>query len=159
MNVRDYLLDTAEWKWDELLHRWKWILPPEFAVRIVNRFGDVFMELGDGTIQHLDIGAGTLTQVGANWDAFCDLLDDPEQANFFLMIPLVDALASSRRELALEQCYSFQTAPAFSEGGYSLDNIVVRPIAEHYHIFGPIHELTRDVPDGARVRFVTTQDS
>ena len=155
MNVHDYLLDHAEWHWPELLRHWTWLVPPTFTVWLVNRFGDLFIRLDDGSIHHLDIGAGTLQQVAATRDEFCDLIDDPEQANFFLMIPLVDELVAAGRVLGPGDCYSYQLAPAF-QGSYTLDNLVVRPVAEHYHIFGPQHLLTKDIPDGTRIQFTTT---
>jgi hypothetical protein len=155
MNLHDYLLDHAHWQWPELLQHWTWLVPPTFTVWIVNRFGDLFICLDDNSIHHLDIGAGTLKRVAATRDEFCNRIDDPEQANFFLMIPLVDELVAAECLLSPDECYSYRLAPAF-QGGYTLDNLVVRPIAEHYNIFGPLHLLTKDIPDGTPIRFTTT---
>jgi len=155
MHVHDYLLDHADWQWMELLRHWTWLVPPTFTVWLVNRFGDLVIQLDDGSIHHLDIGAGSLEQVADTRDEFCDRLNDPEEATFFLMIPLVDDLVSAGRFLGPGECYSFNVAPAF-QGSYTPDNFVVRSIAEHYNIFGPQHLLTKDIPNGTRIRFTTT---
>jgi len=158
MNIHDYLLDHADWKWPELLVQWTWLVPPTFTVWLVNRFGDLFIQFDDGSIHHLDVGAGSLRQVAGTRGRFCDLINDPEQANFFLMIPLVDDLAAAGRIVGPGECYSFHVAPAF-QGTYTLDNLVVRPIADHYNIFGPLHMLTKDIPDGTRIQFTTTRET
>ena len=154
MNINDYLLEHESWHWRELLQHWTWLLPPSFTVWMVNRFGDLFIRLDDGTIHHLDTGSGTLRQVAATRDEFCGICDDPEQANFFLMVPLVDELVAAGRTLGPGECYSYQLAPAF-EGTFTPDNVVVRPIADHYNIFGPQHLLTKDIPDGTSIEFTT----
>jgi hypothetical protein len=156
MNIHDYVLEHAGWPWGELLRHWTWILPPRFTVWIVNRFGDLFIRLDDETIHHLDTGSGTLRQIAPTRDAFCALCDAPEQANFFLMVPLVDELVAAGRTLGPRECYSYRLAPAF-EGIFTVDNVVVRPIADHYDIFGPLHKLTKNVPDGAPIEFDTKE--
>ena len=154
MNINDYLLEHTGWQWRDLLQHWTWLLPPSFTVWMVNRFGDLFIRFDDGTIHHLDTGSGTLRQVAATRDEFCAICDDPEQANFFLMVPLVDELVAAGRTLRTGECYSYQLAPAF-EGTFTPDNVVVRTIADHYNIFGPQHLLTKDIPDGTSIQFTT----
>lgn len=123
---------------------------------MVNRFGDLFIRLDDSTIHHLDIGAGTLRRVAATCDEFCAICDDPEQANFFLMVPLVDELVAAGCALGPGECYSYRLAPAF-EGTFTPENVVVRRIADHYNIFGPQHLLTKNIPDGTPIEFTTTE--
>lgn len=153
MNIDDYLLSSVGWQWSELLQHWTWLLPPRFQVWMVNRFGDLVIRLDDGTVHHLDVGAGTLRRVASSRDEFCEICEDTDEANFFLMIPLVDQLVSTGCTLGPGKCYSYCIAPAF-EGTFTLENIVVRPIAEHYNIFGPQHLLTRHIPDGTPFEFV-----
>ena len=156
MNSRPYLLDHHDWQWQELLQHWASLLPPAYTVWLVNRLGDLFLQVGDGSIQHLDVGAGTLRQVAAKREEFCQLLCDPEQADFFLMIPLVDELVAAGRVLGPGECYSYRLAPAF-QGSYTLENLVIRSVSEHYHVFGPQHFLTKDLPDGTDIEFTTSE--
>ena len=56
MNVNDYLIDQTGLDWAELLSDWHWLLPEDFTLWLVNRFGDLFIGLGDGSVQMLDCG-------------------------------------------------------------------------------------------------------
>ena len=154
MDIADYLLQHAGWDWSVLLRHWTWLVPPRFAPWMVNRFGDVIMKLPDGSIQHLDIGNGSIERVAENRDAFSALCDDPDQANFFLMIPLVDKLVEAGCTLQTGQCYSYRIAPVFG-GSYTADNVLIKSIADHYDTFGPLHMLTKDIPDGTDIEFTT----
>ncbi len=154
MDINDYLLNHEGWQWRELLQGWKWLLPPRFTVWLVNRFGDLFIQLDDGSIHRLDICAGTFLQVAASRDEFCGLCGNPEQANDFLMMPLVDKLVAAERLLGPGECYSYHLNPAFG-GDFTTGNVVVRSVIEHFAIFGPQHLLTKDIPDGTQVLFKT----
>src|SRR4051812_19966820 len=66
MSVHDYLIDHEGFDWPGLLSGWSWLLPPEFAVWLVNRFGDLFLVPPDGTVLMLDVGAGTLTKLAGS---------------------------------------------------------------------------------------------
>ncbi len=151
-DLHDYLLDHATWDWPVLLRKWTWLVPPSFTPWIVNRFGDLFIILGDASIHHLDIGVGTLYQVAPNRDEFCKLIDDSENSNNWLMIPLVDQLVAANKTLSVGECYSYRLAPAFG-GSYTIENTKVLPVAQHYDTFGPLHELAKDVPNGTQVQF------
>lgn len=156
IDIRDYTLDHGAWDWPVLLRHWTWLVPSEFAPWMVNCFGDVIMKLPDGSIHHLDIGNGSIERVADNRDAFSSLCDDPKQANFFLMVPLVDQLVAAGRTLQNGQCYSYRIAPAFG-GQYMLDNVLVKLMPDHYDAFGPLHRLTKDVPDGTQIEFTTNK--
>ena len=153
-HLHDYLLDHSGWDWPALLRHWTWLVPPRFAPWMVNRFGDVIMKLPDGGIHHLDIGNGSLQRVADNRDAFLARCENAEEVNFFLMIPLVDQLVGDSRVLGAGQCYSYGVAPAFG-GTYTWDNVLIKPIADHYDTFGPMHMLTKNVPDGTTIEFTT----
>ena len=154
IDLHGYLLEHETWDWATLLRHWKWLLPKQAAPWMVNRFGDVIMELPDGSIHHLDIGGGLIKPAAANRAAFRALCEDAEQANFYFMIPLVDELVAAGRTLAPGQCYSYWVAPAF-EGTYTLDNVLIKSVADHYDTFGPMHMLTKDIPDGTLIEFTT----
>ena len=71
MNVHDYLIDHSGLDWAELLSGWEWLLPPEFTVWLMNRYGDLFLILPDGSIHMLDVGGGSLTKLAESRDEFC----------------------------------------------------------------------------------------
>ena len=151
MNVHDYLIDHSDIDWADVLSPWSCLLPPELTVWLMNRFGDLFVVLDNGTVHMLDVGGGTLEQVGDSRDAFCTALDQRDNATQWLMIPLVDRLVGAGKLLRPGHCYSYVLSPVLG-GDYTVENTMVIPIHEHYSLHASIHEQIKDLPDGAAVR-------
>ena len=152
MNINDYLIDQKGLDWSKMLSTWHWLLPQQFTIWLVNRFGDVFFVLDDGTVHMLDVGIGMLKQVAMSRNEFIQRLDEPGQADDWLAIPLVDKLVASGQILGTGQCYSYHQLPVLG-GDYTTDNVLVKDISFHYAAFGPIHEHIKDLPDGTQVTF------
>lgn len=150
MVLHDYIIDHRQVDWPSVLHGWSWLLPPAFTVWIMNRFGDLFIVPDDGTVHMLDVGAGTLTKMAESRDDFANKLDEGDNANQWLMSPLVDRLVASGLTLREGQCYSFKQPPVLG-GNYTIDNTCVLPIPEHYGADGSIHGQIKDRPDGSQV--------
>jgi hypothetical protein len=150
MDVHTYLIDHSGFDWASLLSGWEWLLPPEFSVWLINRYGDLFLILPDGTVHMLDIGAGSLTKLAENRDEFAQKIDENDNAEDWLMISLVDKLVDEGMLLKPGQSYSFLTPPVLG-GDYTVANTVVLPITEHYGLYGSYHDQLRDVPDGTKV--------
>jgi hypothetical protein len=116
----------------------------------MNRFGDLFLVFGDGSVHMLDIGAGALERIADGRDDFAAKLDEGNNANEWLMIPLVDKLVANGITLAAAQCYSYKHPPVLG-GAYTVENTCVVPIAQHLGAHGSIHNQIKDVPDGSKV--------
>ena len=129
-----------------------WLLPREVAVWIVNRFGDLFLTLDDRSIHMLDVGAGSLTRLADDREQFATLIDQGNNANDWLMVPLVDKLVAAGLTLRPGECYSYVQLPILG-GDYTVENTRVVPLVQHYKAFGPIHEKLKDLPDGTRIKF------
>lgn len=95
MNLHDYTIDHASFDWHKLVANWHWRLPSRFTTWIMNRFGDLFLKTADGRIHVLRLDDGTLRCLAHSKDQFCDLLDQGNNANDWLMIPLVDRLVAA----------------------------------------------------------------
>ena len=149
-SIQDYLIDQTGIDWLKAFSSWSWLVPPEFTLWLVNRFGDMFLVLADGTVHMLDVGAGTLTKVAESRDDFCTKIDEGNNANQWLMIPLVDKLVSAGILLQPGQCYGF-TIPPVLGGDYGVENCHPVPVWEYLGAYGSIHEQLRDVPDGSKV--------
>jgi len=155
LKLTDYTLEVDGVDWSDLLSGWTWLIPSEFTVWFVNRFGDIFMVFEDGSVQKLDVGIGSLEKLADSRDHFAYLLDEENNANNWLLIPLVDQLVGDGVQLAPGECYSYVQLPALG-GDYTVANTRVVPLARHYKAFGPIHERIKDLPDGTRVKFDVT---
>lgn len=148
--VADYLIDQSGIDWPKTLASWSWLVPAEFTLWLVTRFADLFLVLPDGTVHMLDVGTGTLTKVAESRDDFCTKIDEDDNANQWLMIPLVDRMVAAGVVLQPGQCYGFKTPPVLG-GDYSVENASPLPLWDYLGAYGSIHEQLRDVPDGAQV--------
>jgi hypothetical protein len=153
MNVHHYLIDQSGKDWSELLSGWSDALPTSFSVWLVNRFGDVFATFEDGSIHMLDVGIGAVKRMADNRDHFADQIDVGDNANNWLMIPLVDQCVAAGITLADNQCYGFKIAPVLG-GQYSIENIEPTDLSVHYSVLADIFRQTRGLPDGTPIRTV-----
>ena len=103
----------------------------------------------------LDVGAVSLERLADNRDHFCELLDVDNNANVWLMIPLVDECVAAGMTLADQQCYGFKIPPVLG-GQYEIANVAPKTLTEHYSFMALIHRETRDLPDGTPIRAVVT---
>jgi hypothetical protein len=150
MSVHDYIIDHHGLDWSKLLLNWAWLLRARPTVWIVNRFGDLFLVLDDGTIHMLDVACGSLKEVAKSRDDFAVKIDEDDNAIEWLMIPLVDRLVASGILLRPGECYGLRRPPVLG-GTYSVDNIAVLPINDYYAAYGVIHRQISDLPDGSQV--------
>ncbi len=150
VSLHDYIIDHSGFDWPTLLSNWAWLLPETLTVWIVNRFGDLFVVLHDGTVHMLDIGCGSLKKVAESRDDFGSRLNEDDNADEWLMIPLVDRLVASGNTLQPGQCYCLVQPPNLG-GSYSVENVAVLPVADFYAGYGSIQRQISDVPDGTQV--------
>jgi len=151
MNLQDYLIDPKGKDWSELLSDWHFLLPEEFTLWMVNRFGDLFIVTNDGAVHMLDVSGDRLNYLAASRDEFSDRIDVGQNANTWLMIPLVDRCVAAGMRLGPGQCYSYKIAPMLG-GGWELDNIEPADLARHYSFLASIARQLKDVPDGGKIR-------
>jgi hypothetical protein len=153
VNINDYLIDQAGFDWEAILAGWADILPQSFTLWLVNRFGDAFIIADDGSVHHLDVGAGTLNRVAENREQFAELTEAPQNANNWLMIPLVDTCVRSGMLLQHGQCYGFKIPPSIG-GDYAPSNIAPVDLAQNYAFLADIWSQTKDTEDGTPVRLI-----
>lgn len=150
--LSDYTIDHARLDWRDLLAHWAGLVPKEFAVWIVNRFGDLFLAFDDRSINMLDVGRGSLTRLANDREEFACLVNEGDNTNDWLMIPLVDKLVAAGLTIGPGQCYSYARLPILG-GDYTVENTRIVSLAHHYEAFGPIHEELKDLPDGTHIKF------
>lgn len=151
ISVGDYLIDQSTIDWDKALASWAWLLPPEFTVWFVNRFADLIIAMPDGSIHLLDVGAGSLTKIADSREDFLSRIDEGDNADNWFLIPLVDRMVTAGKTLAPGQCYGWYRLPIMG-GEYKVENAAPLAIDDYLGAYGSVHEQTRDLPDGARVK-------
>ena len=150
MSVHDYLIDHNGFDWSSLFENWAWLVPKQFTVWLMNRFGDLFLVFEDGTVHMMDVGRGTIEQVADSRDHFGNKIDEDNNANNWLMIPLIDQLVKTGITLKEGRCYSYKQLPILG-GDYTVENACVLPIKEHLEVCGSIHQQLQNIPDGTEV--------
>ena len=91
-----------------------------------------------------------MKKIAESRDDFANKLDEGDNANQWLMIPLIDRLVTSGLTLREGQCYSYKQPPVLG-GDYSVENTCVLPIPEHFGAYASIHSQIKDMPDGTEV--------
>lgn len=157
INVNDYLIDHAPFDWQTMLTGWVEILPAIFTIWLVNRFGDVFVIADKGPVYLLDVAGGTFSRLAETRDQFADLIDEPQNANNWLMIPLVDQCIASGMTLHPGKCYGFKIPPLLG-GEYAIGNVVTVDLAQNYAFLADLWLQTKNVPDGAQVKLVIGEE-
>lgn len=150
MALNDYLLELDGGDWNESLQAWGWLLPERFTLWMANRFGDCFIVLDDGSVEMLDVSAGRIEKLANSRDEFAEKLDLDDNADLWLMIPLVDQLVAAAVTLAPDKCYGFRQ-PTVIGGEYAVTNVAVMPIRQYLRGCGKLHEQLKDVVDGEQV--------
>ena len=152
MQVEDYLINHRGFDWPTILAEWAWLFPvQEFSIWLMNKYGDLFFVFDDDSVHMMDVGNGTLEKLAGSRDEFCDRIDEEDNANNWLMIPLVDELAKIGKLLEPGRCYSFIIPPAL-RGEYAVENTATLNIREHYGVYASIHHQIKDLPTGTKVR-------
>lgn len=155
MNLAGYLIDHSSLALPELLNDWRWLVPAPASVWLMNRFAELMLVSEDGSVSYLETGAGVIRKIAADKDDFMAKLDESDNANDWLMIPLVDQCVAAGMTLGANQCYGF-LQPTDLGGEYGVENIKVSDISIYLSAMGQIHYRTKDLSDGARIKFDVT---
>ena len=154
MSIHDYLIDHRGLDWPSLFADWTWLVPKQFTVWLMNRFGDLFLVFDDGSVHMLDVGLGVRRRLADNRAHFSKLLEVGDNANTWLMIPLVNACVSAGMVPGgTTQCYGYKVAPILG-GSYNVGNVVPLDLTTHYAILANLYRQTKDLPDGTPFRTV-----
>ena len=153
MDINDYLIDQAGKDWADLLSGWSEALPPSFTLWLVNRFGDIFFVSDDGAVHLLDVGRCVVERLAESRDDFIAQIDLADNADGWLMIPLVDQCVSEGLVLSTSQCYGYKVPPILG-GEYNTQNFEPTDLSVHYSFLGDIFAQTKDLPDGTAIRIV-----
>jgi hypothetical protein len=153
VDINNYLIPLAGKDWRTLLSGWLGVLPRSFTLWLANRFGDLFVVYDDASVHMLDVGIGRIRRVADNRDHFMGLIDKGNNANEWLMIPLVDACVAAGMALSTNQCYGYRLPPVLG-GHYDVANVHPTDLALHYAFLADLYRQTMSLADGTEVRVV-----
>ena len=153
VDLRNYIIDPADIDWQPLLAQWAGLLPEEFNLWLVTRFGDQILICNDGSVGFFDVGRMSFENVAASRDDFADSMDVERNARFVLMSPLADSCVERGVVLRPGQCYAFKIPP-FLGGQYEVSNVYVADVAEYYGFLADLWKQTKGLPEGSRARLV-----
>jgi hypothetical protein len=145
MDVGDYLIDPSGHNWTDLLSAWSPILPEEFNLWLVNKVGDAFLIVQDGSIHVLDVGMGVFNHVADNREDFADRV--AESADGWLLKYLIDDCLVSGKFLRDGQCYGYKVPPMLG-GKYASDNLEPTTLSVHYGMLADLYQRTTNIADG-----------
>ncbi len=154
--LEKYILEQSQFDWSTILKTWHWLLPAEFTLWFMNRFGGLFIVTNDGSIYLLQMDDGEFNKIANSKDAFSNLIDEDNNANEWLYIPLVDKLVSNDVYLKDGECYGFLKPPVIG-GDYVPENVKPISVADYVGYLGSFYEHIKDLPDGTKVEFKITE--
>ncbi|MCU0292427.1 MAG: DUF1851 domain-containing protein [Thermoanaerobaculaceae bacterium] len=117
---------------------------------MVNRFAELAVVLEDGSVYMLHTDTGVLTRLADSREHFCQVVDENNNANDWLMIPLVDELVASGLTVGPGQCYCFKVPPVLG-GAYEVGNVAVMSLCERLSFLADFYKQLEGVPDGSHV--------
>jgi hypothetical protein len=152
MELSNYFIDHASLDEQALLRNWSWLLPENLSIWIMNTFGDLFVVLDDGSVHRLTTDGGELEKLAESREHFEELMLESNNANTWLLIPLVDKVVSSGKQLEPGKCFGYKIPPV-AGGKYEPDNIAIKSIKEYHSFLGYFYEKIKDLPNGAKIQF------
>lgn len=153
MKITDYLIDQAGIDWSAVMADWSWLVPDQFTLWMVNRYGDCILELRDGSISFLDVGVGSLASIAASKEDFYAKVDEGDNAPNWFLIPLVDRCVAAGLILGEGQCYGYKVPPILG-GKYDVENTDRTSVVVSLGLLAQIASQAKDLPDGTRIKVV-----
>ncbi|MCC8962204.1 DUF1851 domain-containing protein [Bradyrhizobium sp. Pear76] len=135
------------------LAAWSDILPAASRVLGASLFADIFLADATGAVHMLEVSAGSIARIAASEGAFRERCVD--DADGWLLRPLVDQCCSAGLMLGPSQCYAFTTLPIFG-GEYTVDNVWMCSCRDWIAFTAMMYSKTKDLPNGSTVKIVVT---
>ncbi|WP_400191022.1 T6SS immunity protein Tdi1 domain-containing protein [Hymenobacter sp. B81] len=139
-----------------LLQAWHWLVEQEATILVVSVFGDLFLQYPNESVYWLDTGTGDLTRLAANVAEFQALLQQPENAAYWLLPDLANEAQQTGLAPGPHEVYSFILLPVLG-GEYTPENLRPTHLQAHLNLTGVLNEQIRNLPDGTKVTFQVTE--
>ena len=131
--------------------KWSWVLQPE-ATRVLaqNRFGNVLVELNDGSIWRVCPEDVTAAKVAESEGAIPELWADQEFQTDWAGDAWIEVAEPVLGPLEEGQCYGFKIWPVLG-GAYEVENMAIKSTVEWLAVSGDVGRQIKDLPHGAQI--------
>jgi hypothetical protein len=116
-----------------------------------NSFGNVLVELGDGSIWRVCPEDLETSKVAESENELAELWENPEFQTDWTVDSWVEAAESALGRLEKGQCYGFKIWPVLG-GTYEVENMAIKSMMEWLAVSGDAARQIRDLPPGPQVR-------
>lgn len=152
MQIDHLLVQLADSKaCADLLDDWHWLTGSKKRPFLLTASGNAFVhDIGDGTVDLLDVSAACLSRVADTREGFHELLQTASFADSYLNPKLIEGLRDRGLILKRNQIYSWRV-PLSLGGNATLENIEIADIGVHFAVTGQIEQQILGLPDGAPI--------
>ena len=131
--------------------KWSWALSDATRILAQNRFGNVLVELGDGSIWRVFPEDLMASKVAASEAEIAGLWTDREFQADWTVGAWIELAEPSLGPLKEGQCYGFKLWPVLG-GTYEVENMAIKSMLEWLAVSGDVGRQAKDLPPGAEFR-------
>ena len=137
----------------EVVRAWAWLIPPPWTPFLCSMVPAIFLEMPNGEVHWLDTGSGLVEKVATSREAFDEMArSSPDWVEEWFLPGLVERLHAAGKKPRAGECYGFTILPAFAEGKYTVENMLVLPVREQFVEVADLHRQLSELPDGTQVQ-------
>jgi hypothetical protein len=130
---------------------WSWAFSEPTRVLERNPFGNLLVEVGDGSIWRVCPEDLTASQIAASAADLAAVTQDEEFQTDWDPEAWIEAAEEALGPLGPHQCYSFKIWPVLG-ASYDVSNMAVMPILEWLAASGDVGRQVKDLPEGTPIR-------
>lgn len=142
---------------DILKTNWNWVLNDPVRIIATSAFGNLIVELADGTFWRVCPEDLCAEKIADDVSALESVRASDEFRTDWEVSHWVAEAKGRFGNLALGQCYCFKVFPLLN-GDYSLENMEIMSLTEWVSVSGDIGNQIKDLPDGTQIRLVVKRD-
>jgi hypothetical protein len=131
--------------------KWSWALSGVTRVLAENRFGNVLVELGDGSVWRVCPEDLTATKVAGSEAEMAGLWTDEEFETDWTVGAWIEVAEPTMGPLKEGQCYGFRIWPGLG-GAYEVENMAIKSVLEWLAVSGDVGRQVKDLPPGTEIR-------
>ncbi len=151
IGLPDLCVDLDDFKGEDLLGEWRWLIGSDLQPIVATVMGDVFLKSEDGCVSLLRTDLGELSRVASSVEGLKNSLKDSALVQDWFMLNLLQKLIDAGAVRGTNQVFGFVIPPVLG-GEYSEKNIRVVSLPKYLNFTGDVAQQIADLPDGATLQ-------